>query len=188
MRPNALMALWSLLLCIGTVQADTLISPQQPIVVYDGRNTLSAQPYYRRLRQPDTTPSTAPSAALTAPHGAGVLALADRLPLSPTSLEVGPPQMKAVPGLITPLFVLGMDEVSLTWFAQAAQGLADIGARGLVVQASDLVAWRALKRRAHATGIDLMLLEGDALAQGYGISTYPTVLLASALAGEGVHE
>ena len=33
-----------------------------------------------------------------------------------------------------------------------------------------------------------MLLDGDAIAAGYGISTYPRVLMSPALAGRGAHE
>jgi len=83
---------------------------------------------------------------------------------------------------------MGMDEVSLNWFSRAAQGLAEIGARGLVVQANQLANWKELQNRARDIGIDLMLLDGDSLAQGYGIRTYPMVLMSPALAGKGSHE
>ena len=101
---------------------------------------------------------------------------------------MGQPALQTVPGLVTPLFVMGMDAVSLTWFARAAQGLADIGARGLVVQADQLAPWKALQTQARDIGIDLMLLEGDSLAQGYGLTTYPTVLVSPALAQAGFRE
>lgn len=184
MRHDALWILWVLLFLMGTAQADTVISQQRPTIVYERRSTISAQPYYQRLKRNDR----GSDAVVTTPDGAGVQALADRLPLSPSQLRVGQPQMKSVPGLITPLFILGMDEVSLSWFGRAAQGLSEMGARGIVVQASDRSAWRALQRRAREAGIDLMLLEGDAIARGYGISTYPTVLVNPQLAGEGGHE
>jgi hypothetical protein len=83
---------------------------------------------------------------------------------------------------------MGMDEVSLTWFSEAAQGLVDIGARGIVVQAPSTSTWLDLQGKAREAGIDLMLLEGDSLAQGYGITTYPVVLVDPVLAGEAAHE
>ena len=184
MRPSAPLIVWVLLLLAGSAQAQMLLSQQQPTVVYEGSSTLSAQPYYQRLKRNDTDGAV----SVTAPTGAGILALEDRLPLSPQHMSVGQPAMKMVPGLVTPLFIMGMDEVSLTWFAQAAQGLSDIGAKGIVVQASERSAWRDLHSRARKAGIDLMLLDGNSIAQGYGIRTYPTVLVSPELAGEGAHE
>lgn len=187
MRPSATLSVWAPLLLAGSAQAQMVLSQQQPTVVYEGRGTISAQPYYKRLERSDTD-ETGGAVRVAAPTGAGILALEDRLPLSPTHLSVGNPGMRTVPGLITPLFIMGMDEVSLTWFARAVEGLADIGARGIVVQASDRSAWRDLHSRARKAGIDLMLLDGDAIAAGYGISTYPSVLMSPALAGRGAHE
>ena len=184
MRHNAILSLWGLLVFIGTSQADTVIGQQQPTVVYEGSSTISAGPYYQRL----SAGRSRSGSDVSIPEGMGNLALEDRLPLPTGSLRVGQPQMKAVPGLITPLFIMGMDEVSLTWFRQAADGLVDIGARGIVVQASSKSAWLDLQGRAQAAGIDLILLQGDAIARGYGINTYPTVLMGPAPAGEGADE
>ncbi len=184
MRPRAPRYLTLLLMLNVEGQANTLVVQQQPIIVYQGASTLSAQPYYQRIERKETSGRAMGSA----PAEAGLLALEARLPLSPTQLTVGRPAMQTVPGLVTPLFVMGMDEVSLTWFTRAAQGLADIGARGLVVQADQLAPWKALQTRARDIGIDLMLLEGDSLAQGYGLTTYPTVLVNPALAQAGFRE
>jgi integrating conjugative element protein (TIGR03765 family) len=185
MRHSTPTVLWIVCLVTGFAQAEMLHNrQQQPTVVYEGHSTMSAQPYYQRL----TRQGSDQVAAVTAPRGAGIIALEDRLPLAPDHLSVGPAEMKTVPGLITPLFIMGMDEVSLTWFGRAAQGLSDIGARGIVVQATQRSAWRALQQRARTVGIDLMLLEGDAIAQGYGISTYPTVLMSPDQARGGSHE
>jgi integrating conjugative element protein (TIGR03765 family) len=181
MRHNALLALCGLLL-ISAAQAEPLIAPKQPIVVYEGKSTVSTWPYFQRI-QPDRE-----SRSISMPEGSNQLSLADRLPLENNLLSVGQPQMKTIPGLITPLFVMGMDRVSLTWFQQAADGLVDIGARGIVVQASNKADWLDLQDRARDVGIDLMLLEGDSLAQGYGITTYPVVLLDPKMAGEGADE
>jgi len=172
------------LVATAMVQAQTLILQQPPTVVYEGRSTISAQPYYQRLQSKE--PVT--GATVTAPDGAGILALEDRLPLSPTQLQVGPPTMKTIPGLTTPLFIMGMDERSLNWFSRAAKGLSDISARGIVVQATQRSGWRDLHSRAREAGIALMLLDGDAIAQGYRINTYPTVLMSPELAQKGPYE
>ena len=61
---------------------------------------------------------------------------------------------------------------------RAAADLADINARGVVVQADRPVEWQRLQQHAAALGIDLMLLDGDSLADGYRISTYPVVIVS----------
>ena len=184
MRHSALLLLAAGLILAPLAHAQVLPERQQPVLVYEGNSTISAQPYYKRLRSKEATTS----ASVTAPDGAGILAVEERLPLSPTLLRVGQPGMKTIPGLITPIFIMGMDEVSLGWFSRAAEGLSDLGARGIVVQAIQKSAWRDLQQRARGAGIDLMLLDGDAIAQGYGISTYPTVLLSPELAQRGSRE
>jgi len=184
MRPNYHLAIAILVLMAAKAQADTVIAQRQPTVVYEGGSTVSVLPYYRRLKRKDVVVSTSASA----PQGAGALAMEDRLPLVPTFMNVGHPAMVTVPGLVIPIFVMGMDPISLAWFRDAVAGLVDIGARGIVVQASSKSEWLDLQTTAQAVGIDLMLLDGDSLARGYGITTYPVVLVDPTLAGEGQDE
>jgi len=181
MRHNLLITLCGLLLS-GTAHAERLIAPKQPTVVYEGPSTIPTWPYFQRI-QADTQSSN-----LTMPEGTQNLSLQDRLPLQTKRLSVGQPQMRTILGLIAPLFIMGMDPQSLTWFHQAADGLVELGARGIVVQANNKFDWLDLKNKARQAGIDLMLLEGDALAQGYGITTYPVVLIDPKTAEEGDHE
>ena len=50
MQPSASRTLMVLLILSVEGQADTLVVQQQPIIVYEGSSTLSAQPYYQRLK------------------------------------------------------------------------------------------------------------------------------------------
>lgn len=184
MRPNTRGFCLALFVFSGATWADVRLGQQEPVVVYEGRSTISAGPFYRRIQGHDRKGGS----TVTTPGAAADLALEDRLPLTTDQMSVGQPQMKTVPGLITPLFIMGMDEVSLTWFSEAAQGLVDIGARGIVVQAPSTSTWLDLQGKARAAGIDLMLLEGASIARGYGITTYPIVLMGPVLAGEAAHE
>lgn len=181
MRHNVLIIFCGLLLS-GTAHAERVIAPKQPTVVYEAPSTIPTWPYFQRI-QTDTQ-----SSHLTMPAGTQNVSLESRLPLQTTRLSVGQPQMKTIPGLITPLFIMGMDPQSLTWFQQAAGGLIELGARGIVVQANNQSDWLDLQNKARQAGIDLMLLEGDSLAQGYGITTYPVILIDPKTAGEGDHE
>jgi integrating conjugative element protein (TIGR03765 family) len=177
-------ALVTLCLVSAGVIAEALPPPRSPRVVYEGPDTIAAQPFYPGGL--DTGSAGAPMPV--APDGVGVRPLAERLPLSPAHLVAGRPHLQTVPGLVTPLFVMGMDSASLRWFDSAARGLAAIGARGLVVQAQQRADWQALRRAARAQGIDLRLMADDALAVGYGLETYPVVLMSPAQAAVRAHE
>ncbi|PLW67778.1 DUF2859 domain-containing protein [Pseudohalioglobus lutimaris] len=178
-------SLWIALLFIpGVTHADSPLPRHQPTVVFDGRSTISAKPYYQRIEA-----GKGSTHQISAPKESMVIAsIEDRLPITPTHIQVGTPDMKVVDGLVTPLFVMGMDDVSLRWFKEAAPGLESLGARGIVIEASNKSDWIDLKDSAAAAGIDLMLMEGDSLAQGYGVRFYPVVLVGPDVAGQGVHE
>ena len=164
-------------------QAQDLVIQRQPTVVYEGLSTVVATRYYKRMERQDTELST-----VEAPAGAGVTSVDQQLPLSTPALKVGRPTMQVQEGQVVPLFVMGMDSVSLNWFSEAAPGLAEIGARGVVVQAERRSDWLTLQQQAKRLGIDLMLLSGASLAAGYDIDTYPIVIVSPALAEEGVGE
>ena len=184
MRPKLILSV-SLLACVpGVATAESAVPRLKPTVVFEGRSTISAHPYFRRIenRKETSAQITVPSDATTA------ITMEDRLPIAPTLLQVGTPEIKVIDGLVTPLFVMGMDDLSLTWFRDAAPGLANIGARGIVIEAASKSAWLDLKASAAAAGIDLLLMEGDSLAQGYNISTYPMVFVSPEVAGQGADE
>lgn len=176
---------WMALLFIpGVTRAESPLPRQKPTVVFEGPSTISAKPYYQRIeaRKGSTHQISAPKESMV------MATIEDRLPIRPTHMRVGTPDMKVVEGLVTPLFVMGMDDVSLRWFKAAAPGLESLGARGIVIEASSKSDWSGLKESAAAVGIDLMLMEGDSLAQGYGVRTYPIVFVGTDMAGQGVHE
>jgi integrating conjugative element protein (TIGR03765 family) len=172
-----------LYLISAAVLANELISRRQPVVVYESQSTVSAWPYYKRLEQGSQFNNQ-----VDVPEGAGIKPMAEQLPLMTAKLRVGKPEMRIQEGQVIPLFIMGMDPVSLNWFSRAAEGLADIGARGVVVQAADAIEWQSLQQNAKARGIDLILLAGDSLADGYQIDTYPMVIVSPALAGEAFGE
>ena len=184
MPHSALLTLSLLLVFAPVVLAETVLTQKRPTIVYEGRSTIPAQPYYQRLR--NQQPASA--RRLTPPAGASVQALEDRLPLQPDTLRIGTPALKTVNGLVRPLFIMGMDPASLAWFRQAAPVLAELGARGVVVQADRLAEWLRLKRDAADFGIEVMLLDGDALAEGYGINTYPVVIVGPQQAEDAARE
>lgn len=180
MRPSVCGLLFVL---SALTHAQELVIQRQPAVVYEGLSTVVATRYYKRMERQDTMPSS-----VEAPEGAGVTSMDQQLPLTSSALKAGRPTLQVQEGQVVPLFVMGMDSVSLNWFSEAAQGLAEIGARGVVVQAERRSDWLTLQQQAKQLGIDLMLLSGASLAAGYDIDTYPIVIVSPALAEEDAGE
>ena len=165
-----------LYLVTGHAFASVLLEQHEPTVVYTGTSTVPAKPYYSRMTTKKERQVQVPAGAFQG------LSLNSRLPLQSTQLMVGRPDMMVVDGLVSPLFVMGMDETSMQWYAKAAAGLASMNARGIIVQANNAADWRRFEQMASDNGTPVMLLDGDSLAEGYQIKTYPMVLVSPALA------
>lgn len=176
MRRSGLV-LMAVSLIASNVQSATALRPHHPIVVFQSSSTVSALPFYSKLKNQDGPGTPLPRV----PGEYGVTPLEQRLPLRSARLRPGPPVVKPIQGLYQPLFIMGMDTASLQWFAEAADEISEIKARGIVVQAESLAAWRQLRDLAATQGIPLMLLEGDSLAQGYAITSYPILLVPPSL-------
>lgn len=157
--------------------AQPVISTQTPKVVFDSGRTVDATRYYSRQRFSSESPKNKPTLPSAPAQLALSLDLADRLPLTPQRLKPGTLRVLEVNGLVTPFFVIGMDDQSLEWFSDASDTLSAMHATGLVVEVSDRKAWFALQAHAAQRGIRLSLLNGDALATAYGFATYPTVFM-----------
>ncbi len=167
----------------AAAQASELTIQRQPTVVYESQSTVSAWPYYKRLESTST-----PSQGVHMPEDTGIKPMHEQLPLTTNKLRVGKPAIKIQEGLFLPLFIMGMDPVSLNWFEQAADELASLGADGVVVQASNVDNWLSLYEQARDLGIDLILLNGDSLAWGYRIETYPMVIVSPEQAAQAGYE
>lgn len=167
-----------LLLSLSLVSvAQPVVTFPTPTVVYDSGRTVDATPYYSKQRLSSETPKNASSVPTAPAQPASSLDLADRLPLRTQRLTPGPLTVHEIKGLVMPFFVIGMDRQSLGWFDDASDTLATMHATGLVIEASDRDAWLALQAQAAQRGIRLSLLNGDALANAYAFTTYPTVFM-----------
>lgn len=162
---------------LGMIAAEACWSQQppriEPDVVYQGGDSIPTQPYISRVLQGR---GRAPLKDLPVPEG--VSPLEEALPLVPSPLTPGAPQYAIREGLIRPLFIMGMDLQSLNWLVGASLTLAELGAQGLVVEASNRQDWLALQAAASEAGIALSLFRADSLAELYGVTTYPVVFLS----------
>jgi integrating conjugative element protein (TIGR03765 family) len=73
-----------------------------------------------------------------------------------------------------PLFLVGADRVSLAWLAAHGPALRRLGATGLIVQAETADDVRRV--RAAASGLPLIAVPGDAIADALGLDRYPAVI------------
>ena len=162
---------------LGIVAASACWSQQPPRiapeVVYRGGDSIPTQPYIARVLQGRDGASVP-----ELPTPEGVRPLEEDLPLAPSPLVPGAPHYLLREGMIRPLFILGMDPQSLDWLVDASLALAAIGAQGLVVEAADRRDWLALQAAASEAGIALSLFRADSLADMYGVTTYPVLILS----------
>lgn len=83
------------------------------------------------------------------------------------------------PNLMTPLFVVGADSVSLAWLKQWREALLKVGAVGWVVQAENAEELRAIAEAG--AGLRFMAMSGDALTEVFGVNGYPVLISQRAI-------
>lgn len=173
-----------LLTLFGTAAlANELMIQRQPTVVYESPSTISAWPYFKRLEN-----TSKPNQGVHMPEDTDIKLLYDEMPLIPSQLEVGKPDIKIQEGQVIPLFIMGIDRISLNWFNRNADWLISHGAKGVVVQAPNVDDWLTLYTQGRKLGIDLLLMPDDALARGYKIDTYPILIVSPELAAQSGYE
>ncbi len=76
--------------------------------------------------------------------------------------------------LVHPVFLIGADRQSRTWLAANLTRLQQLDALGIVVDADDYAAFRALQQVA--VGLPLAPASADGLAPSLGLTVYPVLL------------
>lgn len=152
------------------------------VVVYDAGGAISAAPYLRHIEQAATKLDNAVNDAQALLDAANIdpqpVGLEAFFPFRSERLRPATPSQKSIDELTSPLFVIGMDAASLRWLERSFEQLKALGAQGLVVQAESFDDFDALRRKALARGLMIDVAPGDALAEGFGIHSYPVLLVA----------
>lgn len=91
--------------------------------------------------------------------------------LSPGRVEARPLEL---PAGTTPFFLVGDDDLSLSWLEQRGDILRSMYAVGLVVNVQDAEGMKRL--RSAASGLELRPVSGDDLAGRIGLSHYPVLI------------
>ncbi len=180
-------------LTASAVQAEGLRGT--PVVVYHHPDAVEAAPYWLPLLdgvsggdldEAGTSDDKGVAARrrdlLEQPKLYGVRPLEEQLPLSSENVRPGRPALYVMEGLPRPLFIVGMDVVSLNWLATFASHLANISASGLVVQADSKADWYSLRDAARAAGVMLQLFNADTLLEAYPVTSYPALIVSPEMA------
>jgi integrating conjugative element protein (TIGR03765 family) len=149
------------------------------LIVVEDRGGVSALPYYEALVSPEEDRERAP-ASRPIPRSLSE-AEAFLLPVRSTRLSPGEEPARAIraPGL-TPIFLVGDDDLSRAWLQRHYAELRDLRALGLVVNVSSP---ESLARLRHLVpDLTLSPASGDDLAERLGISHYPVRITATGIA------
>jgi integrating conjugative element protein (TIGR03765 family) len=149
------------------------------LIVVEDHGGASALPYYEALDSPKGR--VAPSAPRTVPIRSLSEAEAALLPVRSARLSPGdePPRAIRAPGL-TPMFLVGDDDLSQAWLQERYAALLEMRAVGLVVSVSSPASLAALRRLV--PGLTLSPASADDLAERLGISHYPVLMTATGIA------
>lgn len=104
---------------------------------------------------------------------------ADMLPVVSPSLTPGLVKSRAIRlvGLISPLFLVGDDPLSLEWLARHQPRLQRLGAIGWAVNIADREGLERLRQAAG--GLAVLPIPGDDLASRLPLQHYPALITAS---------
>ena len=148
------------------------------IVVHDAGSTVPAGAYVERPALSEAQVSAAlerARARLTAlgpPPGAGNVVA---FPVSAAPLRPGRAERVRVRGLGGTLFAIGPDDASLAWLDANAAALRSRGAQGFLVRADTPSTLHRVRWHATRLGLALDPIPGAALAEAFGVSSYPFV-------------
>ncbi|MFV1849152.1 MAG: DUF2859 domain-containing protein [Thalassospira sp.] len=155
--------------------------PNDLLVLFDSGQTISSTPYLKKINDAVAEKEAAlarAQAQWVAPDISQMqLSERDLFPLR-TTLKPGAPVEITVAGLTQTLYVIGMDAQSLGWLTQQFPQLKARGAVGVVVAAEDPEAFVRLRAELLSHGLLLDIGVGDAMAEAYGLSSYPALLVA----------
>ncbi|HFV9292194.1 integrating conjugative element protein [Serratia fonticola] len=173
----------TLLRCFSWLLANLIVLPAAAgLTVIADLGGVSTAPYFESLAVEEG--NSAPSASeLRSPISPAAPSLSrpvtseSMLPVRSRVLTPGAVNVRNVelPGM-TPLFLIGDDDLSHRWLAARLSVLQQLGATGLVVNVESVGAWRALQARA--PGLTLSPVSGDDLARRLGLTHYPVLITA----------
>lgn len=148
------------------------------LIVVDDRGGIPARPYFVAIGMSGVSEAEGyvTRSGARGPHG---IDESDMLPVESPSLTPGYVEARSLslPEGTTPFFLIGDDELSMTWLQQRGDVLRSLNAVGLAVDVSSSAGLQQI--RAVVPEIEIRPVAGDDLAARLGIDHYP-VLITSA--------
>lgn len=166
---------------MGTVYA-------APVVIYDSGNSLSLIPYFKAIKlhagadtQTQHPPATPVPANTPVTAGERQQILAHALPVRTPELTPGLVSPKAVqlPTMLRPVFIIGVDPLSMQWLQKHRQQLQGLNAKGLVVNVETQAQLNALKQLL--VPLDIVAFSGASYAKQFALSHYPVLISAAGI-------
>lgn len=155
---------WMAVGSLSTCRAD-------PTVIYDSGRTTSIAPFLQAI-----SPPTEPRVAKIAPPPFAPPAMI--FPVRSSSLTPGrlpiARRVELRTAIPNPVILIGSDDFSKQWLRRHRDRLARIGATGLVVNVSNLEAFRHLQ--SLALGVPLAPASGEDLAKLLKLTHYPVLI------------
>lgn len=142
--------------------------------------SVSAEKYYRQieLKKPSFDEALELAKEEFENEDQAPVTLESFFPVETEMMRAAEPLKKSVPKLMGTIFIIGMDQRSLRWFEASLPDLRASAAHGLVVQADSYERFMHLQKFARDNGVSLDIAQGDVIADLYGASSYPLVLVA----------
>ncbi len=152
-------------------------------VIYVGDNVIPAETFYSAITEIEPVDNidavpTATDMLSDLPVPVTPVSLSTYFPFETNKLSVSNPKKIEIENLFVPIFVMGIDKYSIDWFMSSIEELSKSGAQGVVVQADSYERFVKLQAYARKKGIYLNVSYGDPIAEAYGITTYPTLLVS----------
>jgi integrating conjugative element protein (TIGR03765 family) len=147
------------------------------VVIHDSGQTVGiaqyVAPFYDREERHGDRLAPAPPDPLTVPPAVTFPIHTTRM--APSSLR-GLPTTRLKIRLTHPVFLVGVDPISVEWLTRNRGRLIDLGAAGTVVNAPTLEAFRSIQ--AVGRGLPIAFGSMDELATQWGLKVYPILIQA----------
>ena len=165
----------SCVVCVGYAAYVEFASGDGLTVVHDAGGTVDAAPYLERPALFGGTGKRALDRARARLAGAAPVEASAFSPVRPGPLRAGPPSRLSILGLTRPVFAVGSDPASLEWLGAHAAWLRERGAEGFLVDAPSQAELARVQAVAARLGLRLDPVSGAALADAYGVRSFPFV-------------
>lgn len=182
MKKSILISLFCLsFLCLSqSLYAEHHSQPKE--IIYVGKNVIPAQVFYSDITEiePEDNIDAVPNATdmlSNYPVPSRPVSISSFFPLETERLSLSNPRRVEIENLFVPIFVIGMDKHSINWLMSSIDELSKSSAQGVVVQADSYERFLKLQNYARKNGIYLNVSPGDSIAQAYGITTYPALMV-----------